>query len=53
MSRRGITLLLGTGAAVGGYYLYSAGGDPKVAQKNAEGTYLYTSFFRDHGRARD
>ncbi|KAL9624978.1 MAG: hypothetical protein Q9160_000707 [Pyrenula sp. 1 TL-2023] len=36
MSRRGITLLLGTGAAVGGYYLYSAGGDPKVAQKNAE-----------------
>ena len=25
-------------AGAGGYYLYSAGGDPKVAQKNIEST---------------
>ena len=37
MSRRGITVL-GLAAAGGvGYYLYNAGGDPKVAQKNIEG----------------
>ena len=34
--RRGVTIALGAGVAVGGYYLYSAGGDPKVAQKKAE-----------------
>lgn len=37
MSRRGITIL-GLAAAGGiGYYLYNAGGDPKVAQKQFEG----------------
>ncbi|ETN42397.1 uncharacterized protein HMPREF1541_01551 [Cyphellophora europaea CBS 101466] len=36
MSRRGIQLL-GVAAAGGvGYYLYNAGGDPKVAQKKME-----------------
>lgn len=37
MSRRALTIggLLVAGGA--GYYLYSAGGDPKVAQKNLEG----------------
>ncbi|KAI1336322.1 hypothetical protein F5Y15DRAFT_211566 [Xylariaceae sp. FL0016] len=36
MSRR-LPLILGVGAASGvGYYLYSAGGDTKVAQKQAE-----------------
>lgn len=37
MSRRPLLAVLGAGAAVGGYYFYSAGGDAKVAQKNAEG----------------
>lgn len=37
MSRSRLPLYLGLGVAgVGGYYLYSAGGDPKVAQKKAE-----------------
>ena len=37
MSRRGVTAL-GIAAAGGvGYYLYSAGGNPKVAQKQFEG----------------
>jgi hypothetical protein len=37
MSRRGIQVL-GLAAAGGvGYYLYNAGGDPKLAQKQAEG----------------
>lgn len=37
MSRRGVAVV-GLAAAGGvGYYLYSAGGDPKVAQKNFEG----------------
>lgn len=37
MSRRGLTI--GGLAVAGGvgYYLYSAGGDPKVAQKQFEG----------------
>jgi hypothetical protein len=40
MSRRALTIggLVVAGAA--GYYLYSAGGDPKVAQKNFEGMWL-------------
>ena len=37
MSRRGITILGGALLAGAGYYLYTAGGDPKVAQKNFEG----------------
>lgn len=38
MSRRGVTIL-GLAAAGGvGYYLYTAGGDPKVAEKNFKGT---------------
>lgn len=38
MSRSRMPLILGLGAAGGvGYYLYSAGGNPKVAQKKAEG----------------
>ncbi|KAK6851105.1 calcofluor white hypersensitive protein [Apiospora arundinis] len=37
MSRSRMPLVLGLGAAGGvGYYLYSAGGNPKVAQKKAE-----------------
>jgi hypothetical protein len=37
MSRRGLTVV-GLAAAGGvGYYLYNAGGDPKVAKKNVEG----------------
>ena len=37
MSRRGVTVL-GLAAAGGvGYYLYNAGGDPKVAEKNFKG----------------
>ena len=37
MSKSRLPLYLGLGVAgVGGYYLYSAGGDPKVAQKKAE-----------------
>jgi hypothetical protein len=40
MSRRALTIggLVVAGAA--GYYLYTAGGDPKVAQKNFEGMQL-------------
>lgn len=38
MSRNGLTVA-GLAVAGGvGYYLYSAGGDPKVAQKNLEGS---------------
>lgn len=37
MSRRGLTAV-GVAAAGGiGYYLYKAGGDPKVAEKDFEG----------------
>ena len=37
MSKSRLPLYLGLGvASVGGYYLYSAGGDPKLAQKKAE-----------------
>lgn len=39
MSRSRVPLLIGGTAAAGiGYYLYTAGGDGKVAQKHAEGT---------------
>ena len=48
MSRRPLTLAALGAAGVGGYYLYSAGGDPKVAEKQAKrkkpdvvGTLLY------------
>ena len=37
MPNRGITLLALAAAGGIGYYLYNAGGDPKVAQKLAEG----------------
>ena len=38
MAKSKTPLMLGLTAAGGvGYYLYSAGGDPKVAQKQAEG----------------
>ena len=38
MSKSRMPALLGLTAAGGiGYYLYSAGGDPKVAKKQAEG----------------
>ena len=36
MSRRAVIGILGVAAAGGGYYLYTAGGDPKVAQKEIE-----------------
>lgn len=35
-SRQGLGLGLGVVAAVGGYYLYNAGGSPKVAEKQME-----------------
>lgn len=35
-SRRGIQIAAGAVAAVGGYYLYSAGGSPRVAEKQFE-----------------
>jgi hypothetical protein len=39
MSSNRVVTLLGAAAAGGvGYYLYTAGGDPKAAQKKAEGT---------------
>lgn len=37
MSRRNVTILGLAVAGGAGYYLYNAGGDPKVAQKQAEG----------------
>lgn len=37
MSRRPLTLAALALAGGAGYYLYNAGGDPKVAQKNLEG----------------
>jgi hypothetical protein len=37
MSRRGLTVAGLALAGGAGYYLYSAGGDPKVAQKKMEG----------------
>lgn len=37
MSRRAVTVVGLTAAAGAGYYLYTAGGDPKVAQKNFQG----------------
>ena len=40
MSRRGVTVV-GLAAAGGvGYYLYTAGGDPNVAQKNFKGLFI-------------
>ncbi|GIZ42200.1 hypothetical protein CBER1_02568 [Cercospora berteroae] len=36
MSNRAVTILGGTVLAGAGYYLYTAGGDPKVAQKQVE-----------------
>lgn len=36
MSRRVVTALGVTAVGAGGYYLYAAGGDPKVAQKKIE-----------------
>ena len=36
MSRRGVTILGLTVVGAGGYYLYTAGGDPKLAEKKAE-----------------
>lgn len=39
MSRSRVPLVLGLTAVGGaGYYLYGAGGSPKVAEKNFEGT---------------
>ena len=37
MSRRGLAALGLAAAGGAGYYLYTAGGDPKVAQKNLQG----------------
>ena len=41
MSRRAVIGILGAAVAGGGYYLYTAGGDPKVAQKEIEREYPY------------
>jgi hypothetical protein len=39
MSKSRLPLILGGGAAAGvGYYLYSAGGSPKVAKEEAQST---------------
>jgi hypothetical protein len=48
MSRRAATF--GGIAALGGvsYYLYSAGGDPKLAEKKAERTYSTYTYFVAH-----
>jgi hypothetical protein len=37
MSKRGLTVVGLAAAGGAGYYLYKAGGDPKVAEKNFEG----------------
>ena len=42
-SNRVIYGLLGVGALGGGYYFYSAGGDPKVAKHMAERQYSWHS----------
>lgn len=36
MSRRPIAIAALGAAGIGGYYLYSAGGDPKIAQKQVQ-----------------
>lgn len=47
MSKRPI-VWIGLGlAGAGGYYLYSAGGDPKLAQKNIECTNLLSERIQD------
>lgn len=46
MSRRAVTVLGLAAAGGAGYYLYSAGGDPKVAQKMAEGMLGQTWHYR-------
>jgi hypothetical protein len=40
MSQRAITVFGLVAAGGAGYYLYNAGGDPKVAQKMAQGAQL-------------
>jgi hypothetical protein len=40
MSGRAVRILGLVAAGGAGYYLYTAGGDPKVAQKQAEGILL-------------
>jgi hypothetical protein len=39
MSKRNIGVLGAVAAAGAGYYLYAAGGDPKVAQKKIKGNF--------------
>lgn len=41
MSQRAVTIGGGALLAGVGYYLYAAGGDPKVAEKKFEGTLAY------------
>jgi hypothetical protein len=41
MSRRGLAVVGLAAAGGAGYYLYKAGGDPKVAEKNFEGQYSF------------
>jgi hypothetical protein len=43
MSQRAITVFGLVAAGGAGYYLYHAGGDPKVAQKMAQGAQLRTT----------
>ena len=40
MSRRALSVGALAAVTAGGYYLYQAGGDPKVAQKEVERTKL-------------
>jgi hypothetical protein len=40
MSRRGLTTGLVVAGGAVGYYLYSAGGNPKLAEKKAEGMHI-------------
>lgn len=50
MSKSRVPLLVGLTAAGGvGYYLYGAGGDPKVARKEAEGKVINPSMI--HARS--
>jgi hypothetical protein len=48
MSRSRLPLILGLTAAGGvGYYLYTAGGNPKVAEKKFESMYLSSGINND------
>lgn len=47
MSNRVVTFGGAALAAAAGYYFYQAGGDPKVAQKKAEGMHTFNLMSRE------